>query len=99
MRFIIKDKKLKKYYEEGLKPRQYSGKLLRAFAEAVDDIDAALDRRDLYGLGFKREKLRGKLAHQSSLRLNRQMRLIIEFEEDSRGELVAIIRMSKHYEN
>jgi proteic killer suppression protein len=66
--------------------------IVRGFRKAMQAIRAAHDERDLYasrGLGF--EKLKGSRAHQCSLRINKQWRLIVEL----RGEAPKTVRIVK----
>jgi toxin HigB-1 len=60
----------------------FSPAIVRGFRKAMQAIRAAHDERDLYasrGLGF--EKLKGKRAHQCSLRINKQWRLVLVLME------------------
>ena len=53
--------------------------IVRAFRKRLQAIRASLDERDLYAVkGNRFEKLKGDRSHQHSLRLNDQMRLIVE---------------------
>src|SRR5262245_19609989 len=65
--------------------------IVRGYRKAMQAIRAAHDERDLYasrGLGF--ERLKGKRAHQCSLRINKQWRLIVELIDGERSRKVRI---------
>jgi proteic killer suppression protein len=67
----------------------WSPAIVKGFRKAMQAVRSALDERDLYrsrGLGY--EKLKGARAHQCSMRLNKQWRLILELE--ARGNRTAI---------
>jgi len=57
----------------------FSTDVVKAFRKRLQVIRAANDERDLYALkGNRFEKLKGARAHQHSLRLNDQWRLIVQ---------------------
>jgi len=59
----------------------YGENIVRAFRKRMQFIRAVRDERDLYAMRSSRfEKLKGARSHQHSIRLNDQMRLILEFE-------------------
>lgn len=65
--------------------------IVRGFRKAMQAIRAAHDERDLYasrGLGF--EKLKGQRAHECSLRLNKQWRLILELQDGAKAKKIRI---------
>lgn len=43
------------------------------------------------------ERLRGDRLGQSSIRLNDQWRLILRFEEDTNGKVIAIIEIADYH--
>lgn len=68
------------------------------FARQTQVIRAAPDERDFYqlkGLGF--EKLRGDRAHQRSIRLDKQWRLILEFEGSAPNKVVRLIGIEDYH--
>lgn len=72
--------------------------IVRGFRKAMQAIRAAHDERDLYasrGLGF--EKLKGKRAHQHSLRLNKQWRLIVELKDWQKSKKVRVIGIEDYH--
>jgi toxin HigB-1 len=57
----------------------YAPEAVRGFRKVMAVIRAALDERDLHAMrSLNFEKLKGNRAHQCSLRLNKQWRLIVE---------------------
>jgi len=72
--------------------------VVRGFRKAMQAIRAAHDERDLYasrGLGF--EKLKGQRAHQCSLRLNKQWRLILELKDSKKQRKVWIVSIEDYH--
>lgn len=72
-------------FSAGLSPA-----IVRGFRKAMMAIRAAYDERDLIRGGLRFEKLKGKRAHQCSVRLNKQWRLILEVQEEPRKRLRVI---------
>jgi toxin HigB-1 len=71
---------------------------VRGFRKVMQVIRAAADERDLYALKSLRfEKLQGKRAHQRSLRLNKQWRLIVEIVPATPKNTVAIIGIEDYH--
>lgn len=57
----------------------YDRGIVRAYRKRIQAIRAANDERDLYAVkGNHFEKLKGSRSHQSSLRLNDKIRLVVE---------------------
>jgi toxin HigB-1 len=57
----------------------YAPEIARGFQKAIWFIRSAVDERDLYAMkGLRFEKLQGARAHQRSMRINKQWRLILE---------------------
>lgn len=76
----------------------YDHKTIKAFRKRVQFIDSAKDERDFYAMkSLHYEKLKGKRSHQRSMRLNRQMRLILEIKKDRAGNIVVIVNIENHY--
>jgi proteic killer suppression protein len=72
--------------------------IVRAFRKKMQMIRAAPDERTFYQLkSLHFEKLKGDRAHQHSMRLNIQWRLIIEFEERSPSKQVAVISIEDYH--
>jgi toxin HigB-1 len=76
----------------------FSQGVVRGFRKAMQAIRSAVDERDLYALkGFRFEKLQGKPAHQRSLRINDQWRLVVEVREKDGKKQVWIIRIEDYH--
>ena len=69
-----------------------------AFRKRMQQIRAAVDERDFYNQKSLRfEKLKGKRAHQYSMRLNDQWRLILEFQGRGRDKVVVVVRIEDYH--
>lgn len=72
--------------------------LAKAFRKRIQAIRAAVDERDLYAVrGNNFEKLKGKRAHQYSMRLNEQWRLIIEIRSASPKNIIIVISVEDYH--
>ena len=66
--------------------------LVKSFRKRIQAIRAAVDERDLAAIrGNNFEKLKGKLAHQYSMRLNDQWRLILEIKTAKPKNIIIIV--------
>jgi HTH-type transcriptional regulator/antitoxin HigA len=71
---------------------------VRAFRRRIAFIRAARDERDLYAINANRlKKLQGDRAHQRSMRLNDQWRLIIEVEQHDAGNIIVIVGVEDYH--
>jgi toxin HigB-1 len=76
----------------------FSIDLVRAFRKRIQIIRASVDERDLYAVrGNHFEKLKGKRAHQYSMRLNDQWRLIIEIKRAMPKNIILIINIEDYH--
>ncbi len=76
----------------------FASNIVRGYRKAMQAIRAATDVRDLYAMrGLRFEKLQGKRAHQHSMRLNDQWRLIVELRSDARGKQVWVISIEDYH--
>ncbi len=65
--------------------------IVRAYRLRMQLIRAAPDERSFYSLkSLHFEKLKGKRSHQHSMHLNKQWRLILEFEGTGDAKVVCI---------
>jgi proteic killer suppression protein len=65
--------------------------VVRAFRKVLNLVANAADERDLYAVkSLHFEKLKGKRIGQSSLRLNKQWRLIVQLRDSDAGRIVVI---------
>ena len=98
MRFTFKTRALEQLYTTGKGERKYPSAVVDAFFDVMTSIAAAVDERDLYALkSLHYEKLKGSRAHQHSLRLNRQFRLIVEREQDAEGRFLLLIDIEDYH--
>jgi proteic killer suppression protein len=76
----------------------YQPGIVRAFRMRMQQIRAATDERDFYQQKSLRfEKLKGGRAHQRSMRLNDQWRLILEFRGDGANKVVVIVAIEDYH--
>ena len=73
------DPKLERLEQDTQFTGGFSVEIVRAFRKVMWLIRQAMDERDFYGLkSLHFEKLKGDRAHQRSMKLNKQWRLILE---------------------
>jgi proteic killer suppression protein len=76
----------------------YDQAIVRAFRLRMQMIRAALDERAFYELkSLHFEKLKGDRSHQHSMRLNKQWRLILEFDGSGSTKIVCIIAIEDYH--
>jgi toxin HigB-1 len=76
----------------------FSREIVRAFRKVMQIIRGAPDKRIYYALkSLHFEKLQGKRAHQRSMRLNRQWRLILQIEPSEFGNQVVIVAIEDYH--
>ncbi len=94
----FKDGSLEKLEKDAKYDAGLSGAIVKAFRKRMQQIRAATDERDFYGMKSLRfEKLKGGRKHQHSMRLNDQWRLILEFESTSSTKQIAIIGIEDYH--
>jgi toxin HigB-1 len=72
--------------------------VVNAYRKRIQFIRQAPDERDFHAMKSLRfEKLKGKRAHQHSMRLNQQWRLVIEFEGVAPNKIVAVISIEDYH--
>jgi len=70
----------------------------RAFRKVMQAIRMAFDMRDLRATrSLNLERLKGKRNHQWSLRLNKQWRLIVEFQGSGAHARVLVIAIEDYH--
>jgi toxin HigB-1 len=91
LRWRIVSRKLEALYR-GRKARQrWAAGIAEAFARVMGVIDAMPDVRDLYALkSLHFERLSGDRKGQSSVRLNKQYRLIVTVEREDGTDVLVI---------
>lgn len=76
----------------------YSAELVRAFRKKIWFLRQATDERDLYAMkSLHFEKLQGARAHQRSIRLNKQWRLILEIVDAGNEKTVRVIGIEDYH--
>ena len=94
---IFRDKHLDRLETEDF-DAGYHPTVVRAFRLRMQQIRAASDERDLrLHRSLRVEKLKGDRAHQHSMRLNDQMRLILEFEGRGAKKAVVIVGIEDYH--
>lgn len=72
--------------------------IVKAFRKRMQAIRAAADERDFRNQKSLRfEKLKADRAHQHSMRLNDQWRLILELKGKGRDKTVVIVRIEDYH--
>ena len=96
--FVFADRNLERLYTHDEGASKYPVQTVKLFRRRVRHIEAARDVRDLRTPpSVHYEKLSGKYAGKSSLRLNERWRLILSEEDTESGKRVVIHEISKHY--
>jgi proteic killer suppression protein len=76
----------------------YGRGVVKAFRKVINFIRAATDERDFRSMrSLNFEKLKGARAHQYSLRLNNQWRLIIEIRSAVPKNIVVVIDIEDYH--
>lgn len=72
--------------------------IVKGFRKAMQVIRAAPDERDFYALkGLRFEKLTGERAHQHSIRINKQWRLILELKGKAPNKTVKVVGIEDYH--
>ena len=92
------NKELEQIATEAHAARGFSPGVVKAYRKRLQLIKSALDERDFYAMkSLHYEKLQGKRAHQRSMRLNRQWRLVIEVIDGKKGNTVRVISIEDYH--
>lgn len=76
----------------------YDQGIVRAFRLRIQMIRAAPDDRTFYELkSLHFEKLKGERSHQHSMRLNKQWRLILEFDGAGSAKVVCVVAIEDYH--
>ena len=98
MEIRFKDQKLDRLETDGTYDAGYAHEIVRSYRKCMQIIRQAPDERVFYNLkSLHFEKLKGDRAHQHSMRLNKQWRLIIELEGVAPNKLVAVISIEDYH--
>ena len=92
------DSGLEQLEEDATFSGNWSQPVVRAFRKRVQLIRAATDERDFYALkGLHFDTLEGRRAHQHSMRLNDQFRLVLELQSEAPNKDVRIISIEDYH--
>ena len=92
------DEKLERLEREQQFTGGFPGDVVRAFRKRMWFLRQAMDERDLYQAKWLHfEKLKGNRAHQRSMRLNKQWRLILELVGASPEKRVLILDIEDYH--
>lgn len=76
----------------------YPKEIVRAFRIRMQAIRAATNEQDLYAFrGWRFKKLAGNRAHQRSIRLNDQWRLIVEVKQGASSNVMVIVGIEDYH--
>ena len=71
--------------------------IVKGYRKRMQAIRAAKDERDLYAVkGNHFEKLKGNRAHQHSLRINDQWRLVVEIQPGNPKNTVTVVSIEDY---
>ncbi|GAB78779.1 proteic killer suppression protein [Austwickia chelonae] len=93
MRLIFEDDDLCRLaYEASYRTRRWPAEVTRSYRRRIQQIEAAVDERDLRNLkALRLEQLKGNRRGTSSIRINDKYRLIVRFESDEAGRVTVVI--------
>jgi len=95
---IFQDKSLDRLETDPYFDGGHPSEVVKAFRKRMQQIRAAPDERVFYSQRSLRfERLAGARKHQSSMRLNDQWRLILEFRGSGSDKKVAIIGIEDYH--
>ena len=98
MQVRFKDAALDRLETDATFTAGYGQPIVRAFRKCIQIIRAAPDERAFYAMkSLHYEKLQGKRAHQRSMRLNDQYRLIVELEKQGAGKVVVVVSIEDYH--
>jgi proteic killer suppression protein len=98
MEVRFKDPKLDRLETDPSYDAGFAQAIVTAYRRVMQVIRAAPDERVFYNLkSLLFEKLKGNRSSQHSMRLNKQWRLIIEFEGAAPHKLVAVISIEDYH--
>lgn len=73
-------------------------RIVRAFRKAMNVVRNVVDERDIREMkSLRMEKLKGDRAHQMSLRLNDQWRLIFQIESGNPKNTIVVIGIEDYH--
>ena len=99
MRIVYENDTLRRLAEDpNFSPKQWGRDVIRAYRKKLQLIIAAQDERDLRAFkSLRLEKLEGDRAGTSSIRLNDQYRLILQFTTDENGRGAIVLELVDYH--
>lgn len=99
LRIVFEDDDLRRVAEDAsYAPKRWGADIVKAYRKRIQVLRSAVDERDLYALrSLRLEQLSGDRAGTSSIRLNKQLRLIIKFRTDDDGRVVIVIELVDYH--
>lgn len=98
MKVTFRDADLKRLEIDAGFDAGLSDEIIKAYRKRMQQIRAAVDERDFYGLNSLRfEKLKGARNQQRSMRLNDQWRLIVEIKGENPDRVLIIIGIEDYH--
>lgn len=98
MQIRFAEKKLLRLATDATYDAGFAPEIVKAFRKRVGFIRSAISEQDLRNWrALHLEKLKGKRAHQYSIRLNDRWRLILEFRCDESGKIVVIVSIEDYH--
>lgn len=93
MRLEFEDEELELLaFEPDFRTKRWSQDVTRAYRRVLNLISSAPNEQDLRQFkGLRLEKLKGKRAGTSSVRINDQYRLVLRFSTDDDGRVAVVI--------
>ena len=98
MDVIFEKDSLKRLEEDPTYDAGFERAIVKAYRMRLQLIRAAQDERAFYNMkSLHYEKLKGNLDGMSSMRLNKQWRLILKLRKENSGKLVVVISISDYH--
>lgn len=99
MRLRFRQAELRRLYEDPVAhSRRLGPDLIKNYRKKIAFLASAENEQDIRAMkSLRLEKLSGDRDGQHSIRLNDQWRLILEFETDDDGRLVAVIEITDYH--
>jgi proteic killer suppression protein len=99
VRLEFADDRLRRLYvERGYAQKRFGPDVVKAFRAKVQLIAAATNEHDLRNLAsLHLEQLKGDRRGTSSIRLNRQWRLVLRFRTDPDGRTAVILEITDYH--
>ena len=98
MEIEYRNQTLKRMAQDAREDGGYAQSVVTVYRKRIQLITAAPDERDFYKLkSLHYEKLKGNRSHQRSMRINRQLRLILEIKSMKQEQVVRIISIEDYH--